>query len=151
MKTSFAIELRESSRAGYEPSLHAVVVVEGRASSDPDIKEVFVNGSVKWPSDGIAIRTEHGGQVETRAQPVRARDGSISIVARATSAIKAAVAAGKTRASVEFHALESRRTGSGIREVISAMVIGAALTSAPAYDTTSAELRSRRQERPIWL
>ena len=45
--------------------------------------------------------------------------------------------------------LEQRRTGSGIREVISALVTGAALVSRPAYDHTRAEVRSRK--RRVWL
>ena len=149
-RRTFEVEIRESSRPGYEPSLHATILQEGRASSDPGIQEVFTPGSVQWPSEGIAIMTEHRGRVETRAQPVRARDGRITIRARATDAIKAAVAAGATRASIEFHALESRRTGSGIREVIQALVTGAALTSQPAYDSTRAEIRSKRRMR-VWL
>ena len=149
MRHVFDVEIRESDRAGYEPSLHAIMVQEGRAASGGR-KELFVPGSIEWPSEGVAILTEHRGAVETRAHPVRQRDGRITIRARATAAIKQAVDDGKRFMSVEFKALNERETRGGVREVLRAFVDAAALTAEPEYDTTTAEVRTANRHR-YWL
>lgn len=149
MRKSFQVEVREASRPGYEPMLRGVMLTEGRAASGGRA-EVFAPGSVTWPHDGVAIRTRHGGGVETRAQVLRGRDGTLSVTARATDAIRAAVKAGKRFMSVEFRALEERTTRGGVREVLRAFVDAAALVSAPEYDTTGAEVRARGRV-PHWL
>ena len=149
MKHSFEVEVREAERAGYEPTLRGVMLTEGRAASGGRA-EVFAPGSVSWPHDGVAVLAEHRGAVEVRAQPVRHRDGRITLTARATEAIRAAVESGKRFMSVEFHALEERTTKAGVREVLRAMVPAAALVSAPEYDTTAAEVRSTARRR-VWL
>ena len=145
---AFEVEVREE-RAGYEPSLHGTMLTEGRAASGGRA-EVFAPGSVEWPSQGVAILTEHRGKEETRAQPVRGRNGQITVMARATDAILDTVAAGKRFMSVEFRSLEERTTKAGVREVLRAFVDAAALTSSPEYDTTLAEVRSQPRRR-IWL
>ena len=144
----FAVEIREG-RPGYEPSLRGTMLTEGRAASGGRA-EVFVPGSVEWPSEGVAILTEHRGTVETRAQVVRQRDGRLTLTARATPAIKQAVEAGRKWMSVEFRALEERTTAGGVRELLRAFVDAAALVRAPEYDTTTAEVRSKRRMR-VWL
>lgn len=151
MNQTFDIELRESERPGYEPSLHGTIITEGRAASDGLVREVFTNGSVEWPRDGIAILTEHRGRIETRAHPVRHRDGRITFQTRATDEIRQAVASGKRYMSVEFRSISERTTASGVREILRALVDAAALTAAPVYDTTAAELRSRRRPPRFWL
>ena len=147
MRHSFEVEVRESSQAGYEPTLTGTILQEGRAASER--REVFAPGSVEWPSEGVAVLTEHRGAMEVRAQPVRHRDGQITITARATDAIRAAVSAGKRYMSVEFQSIEERTTKGGIREVMRALVSAAALVASPEYDMTTAEVRSTR--RRLWL
>ena len=140
-------------------NLEGVILQEGRASALPVPEtggaEVFVPGSVTWPSDGIGIRVGHDGGVETRAYPHREADGRIRIRAKATQAIKDAIAAGMEFMSVEYHALQERQTPSGVLEVLRALVDGAALTASPIHDTTSARLRSKQgmtmQRRTSWL
>ena len=144
----FEVEIREG-RPGYEPSLRGTMLTEGRAASGGRA-EVFVPGSVEWPSEGVAILTEHRGTVEVRGQVVRQRDGKLTLTARATDAIKQAVAAGRKWMSVEFRALEERTTKGGVREVLRAFVPAAALVSSPEYDTTRAEVRSQKKRR-VWL
>lgn len=140
MKTA-PVELRNRGR-----TLFATILQEGRAASG-GLREVFAPGSVQWSSSGIPIRTEHGGEEVARALPDRRSDGRIEVRARATRAIREAVASGKTRASVEFRALEDRVTRGGVREILEALLTGAALTAAPEYDSTSAEVRTRRRRR----
>ena len=141
------VELREANGVEH---LHATLISEGRAASH-DHLELFVPGSVEWPSSGVGILTEHRGQPEVHAHPVRERDGRISIRARATDAIKQAVASGKTKMSVEFVSISERRTQTGVREVLRAYVTAATVTSKPVYDTTSAEVRAQRTRRRVWL
>ena len=109
--------------------------------------------SATWPGDGVGVLLEHRGAPEVRAVPTREPDGRITIRARATDAIRRAVEAGKKFMSVEFRAIEERTTSGGVREVLRAFVDAAALTSAPEYDTTRAEVRERREHwrRIPWL
>ena len=149
-RLSFEVEVREASRAGYERTLHGVMIQEGRAASGGR-REVFAPGSVEWPAAGVGILTEHRGAIETRAHPIRHRDGRITLTSRATAGIRAAVESGKRFMSVEFNALEERTTKGGVREVLRAYVPAAALVSAPEYDSARAEVRSERRMRRVWL
>ena len=148
MRTSFEVEIRESETPGYEPSLRGVMLQEGRAASG--LKEVFTPGSVSWPHDGVAILTEHHGKAETRGTVVRERDGRLTITARATTAIREAVASGKRHLSVEFDSVSESTTRGGIRELLSAFVSAAALVADPEYTQTLAEVR-KRSPRRLWL
>ena len=131
--------------------LHGQIVQEGRAASGGRA-EVFAPGSVEWPATGVRILDDHGGPELARAFPHRDNLGRIHIRARATEAIRSAIAAGRSKMSVEFRAIEERTTKAGVREVLRAIVDAAALVSNPEYDTTAAELRDqRRQRRRIWL
>lgn len=149
MRHDFEVEIREAERPGYEPILRGTMLTEGRAASGGR-REVFAPGSVEWPSEGVAVRTEHRGETETRAQVIRQRDGRLTITGRATEAIQDAIAAGRRFMSVEFLAREERTTSGGVREILRAFVDAAALTARPEYDTTAAEVRSRGRLR-IWL
>ena len=147
MKHSFEIEIRQIE--GRDPELHGVILQEGRAASER--VELFAPGSVEWPTEGIAILAEHRGSVESRALPIRERDGRLTIKARATDALRAAVAAGKHHLSVEFHALAEKTTAGGIREIRSALVSAAALVSSPEYTQTAAEVRNQHRREWPWL
>ena len=141
------IELRET--AGRKPRLNGVILQEGRAAAGGR-SELFTPGSISWPESGISIRTEHRGAEETRAVPVREPNGEIRISAVATPRIAAAVRAGKDHLSIEFYALQEHRTAGGVREIVRALVDGAALTDDPEYQQAAAEVRNRRGRR-VWL
>lgn len=143
------MEIREADGG---PRLHGTILQEGRAAAGGRA-ELFAPGAVLWPDEGIEIRTIHKGAAEVRAVPTRARDGSITISAKATPAIVEAVRAGKTGMSVEFMALSEMRTAAGVREIERAYVGGAALTSVPEYSQTSAELRDKQPAGrvTVWL
>lgn len=143
----FEIEIRQE--ANREPTLHGVMLTEGRAASGGR-KEVFAPGSVSWPSEGVEIAPSHKAASESRAHPVRGGNGELRITARATEALRSAVQAGAKFMSVEFHALEERTTEGGVREILRCLVMRAALVSNPEYDTTAAELRNKKRPR-VWL
>ena len=146
MKHSFEIEIRQAAEGG---ELHGVMLTEGRAASGGRA-EVFAPGSVQWPSEGVEIAPGHELPTETRAHPIRQRDGKLTLKTRASDALRNAVEAGRKFMSVEFHALEERTTAAGVREILRALVVRAALVPRPEYDTTAAEIRSK-QGRRVWL
>lgn len=138
MINSIEVEIRE--QAGREPTLHGIMLQEGRAASGGR-RELFAPGAIEWPSEGVAILTQHRGEIESRGHVVRQRDGRLVLTARATEGIQRAVAAGKRFMSVEFKTLRERVTKGGIREIQRAFVDSAALVDRPEYDMTSAEVR----------
>ena len=98
--------------------------------------------------NGIAIRTEHRGREVGRAIPSRQTNGEIRIAAKATPEIQAAFAV-KRFMSVEFRSLAENMSPAGVREIALAFVDAAALTNAPEYTQSRAEIRSRG--RRVWL
>ena len=146
MKHSFEIEIRQAE--GREPELHGTMLTEGRAARER--LEIFAPGSVQWPSEGVEIAPSHALPSEAKAHPVRHSDGRLTLRTRATDALRQAVENGARFMSVEFHSLREKRTKGDIREILSALVVRAALVSNPEYDTTAAEVRSK-QGRRVWL
>ena len=142
MRRASPVEIREADGGRH---LYGVIVQEGRAARRR--REVFAPGAVEWPAAGVGILTRHHGDPEARAVPVRESDGRITIKARATEAVREAVAAGRRFMSVEFHALRERRTEGGIREILRALVPDVALVTEPEYDMTGAEVRQRGRYR----
>ena len=110
--------------------------------------ELFIPLSVIWPVNGIAIRTQHRGPEVGRAIPSRETNGEIRISTPATSAIREAFAV-KRFMSVEFRSLAENMSPAGVREIALAFVDAAALTNAPEYTQSRAEIRSRG--RRVWL
>ena len=145
LKFVIPAELREATEG---PMLRGTVLQEGRASAGGRA-EVFAPLSVLWPSDGIALLSEHRGSELARAVPVRDADGSLRIETRATPAILEAYATRKYF-SVEFHAISEVRTKGGIREITRALVDAAALVASPEYSQASAEIRAHNC-RKYWL
>ena len=134
-----AVEIREAAEG---PELRGVMVQEGRAATGGR-RELFAPGSIQWPDAGIGILLAHRTAPEVRAVAARESDGRITVRAPATPAIREAVAAGKRFLSVEFFSIEERTTAGGVRELLRALVPTVALTAAPEYDMTVAEIRRR--------
>ena len=139
-----AVELREHGADG--DRLHATILTEGRAASGGRA-EVFAPGGASWPATGIDLRVDHGTPPEIRGVlPVRGSGGAIQIAAKATAAVREAVQGGKRFASIEFIPQEERKTRGGVREVLKSLIIGAALTASPEFDSTAAELRMKQAQ-----
>ena len=148
LAVSAAVEIR-AAEDGNPPQLFGVMVTEGRAASGGRA-ELFTPGSVEWPADGVGILLAHRAAPETRAAAERQPDGRITLTGEATPAIREAVEGGRQYMSVEFHSLAERTTKGGVREILRAYVPDAALVDRPEYDTTAAEVRTRRRRR-LWL
>lgn len=145
------LELREEE--GQEPTLHGVIIQEGRAATGGRA-ELFAPDSVTWPADGVEIATRHLGPAETRAAVTRDEQKRLTIAAKATPRIVQAYNEGKRHLSVEFVATRSRITKGGVREILRAVVDKAAMVERPEYDVATAELRSAAdiEERArLWL
>ena len=139
-RLSATVEVRDSDSG---PVVGVTLIQEGRAATGGRA-ELFAPGSLQWPSEGIPLRTEHLGGDAIRIHPHRDAELRISASAPASPPIVEAVRGGKTHASVEFHALEEVSTSAGVREIRSALLVGAALVDAPEYEQTRVEIRSRR-------
>lgn len=135
--TEQLFEIRET--AGREPEITGILLQEGRIARRR--KELFAPGAICWPSEGVEIRTRHRVPGNVRGHPVRDRNGTIRITARATPEIEQAVRSGKAHMSIEFHALEQRFNESGVREINRAIVPSVALVARPEYIQTRAEIR----------
>ena len=143
--TAIPVELRAADGAQW---LSGVVLQEGRMGTSR--KELFAPLSVTWPAEGITVRTAHLQDDVGRAIPTRHEGGEIRIKVPATPEIRKAWDAGKRFFSAEFHALkEETRAAAGIRELLSAYLVGASLVAAPEYQQAVAELRHKR--RRVWL
>ena len=143
--STIAVELRGADGAQW---LSGVVLQEGRAGTTR--KELFCPQSVTWPAEGIIVRTTHLQDDVGRAIPTRHAGGEIRIKVPSTPEIRSAWDAGKRFFSAEFHALEETRAAAGIRELLSAYLVGASLVAAPEYKQAVAELRHKSKAR-VWL
>ena len=139
------VEIRETE-AG--KTLHGILIQEGRVGSQR--REIFSPLSLMWSSTGVAIRTEHRGVEVARAIPKRETNGEIRISAPASEDIVAAYEEGKRFLSIEFHALQESRSGSGVREISEAFLPAVAMVSNPEFSQAVSEVRSRGHRR-IWL
>ena len=137
--TAIPVEIRDTDGAQW---LSGVILAEGRAGSTR--QELFAPGAAQWPAEGVVLRTEHLRGEVGRAVPTRHPGGEIRIRLKATAEIRQAYEAGKRFLSAEFHALQEQRSA-GIREVLSALLVGAAMVSDPEYVQATAELRSKRK------
>ena len=122
------------------------IIEEGRVASDR--REVFTNGSVKFPHEGVQLLRGHHGEEVLTFLPKH--DGSEirideplpdTILGRK---IRAEVKSGRNSLSVEFHSLEEGIV-SGVREVRSALVEAVALVEAGSYSQARAEVRARKR------
>lgn len=136
--TAIPVEIREADGSQW---LSGVVIAEGRAGSTR--QELFAPGSAQWSADGIVVRATHLQGEVGRAVPTRHPGGEIRIRLKATPEIRSAFESGKRFFSSEFHALKVQHSA-GIREVLSALLVGAAMVDDPEYKQATAELRNRR-------
>ena len=79
MKIGFEVEVRESDKPGYEPTLRGVMLTRGagRIRRTGRSLHAWVRS---WPHDGVVRSVPStGGKSEARGQVVRERDGRLTI------------------------------------------------------------------------
>ena len=150
-----AIEVREDAGGGPGRIVGTLLTYNEKASDRP---EVFRQGSLSWPEDGIVLREQHD-----RAQPI-ARvvpelrgdkviiDALLPDTGRARDAVTM-IREGVFRGlSVEFAGAKSSQV-SGIRFIDSARLVGAGLVDDPSYSGSRVDVRSKGKARPrrVWL
>lgn len=156
------IELRNSEREGSPGRITGTVLKYGTRGEKG--RETFARDSLTWPESGIRVDVEH------LSSPVK---GSVALpVAVAVPFVEGdevridteledteqarALASFMRRGlyrsmSVEFRSARTRWTN-GVREVVQAVLVGAAVTDRPSYEGTSAALRTEEGRRRLaWL
>ena len=149
------LEFREDVTRGGPGRISGVILPFGRVAGDR--RELFTPGSVTVPDGGIALLAEHRGREVMRFVPVE-RDGELRIDAAIPDTaigreIAEDVRSGRRAAlSVEFHSI-SEGLVQGVREIRSALLTGAAIVKAGAYQQSVAEVRARADHRRVltWL
>ena len=126
--------------------MRGVLIQEGRAATG-GLREVFTNGSLVWPPQGVEILAKHRGKIETYTTPERQADGSIHFAVPLNDALRDAWNDGRRYMSVEFAPLREKRTRGGVREIQKAILLAGALVPDPEYDFAKVELRSESKKR----
>ena len=111
-----------------------------------DRAEMFLPGSVSWPSDGVVLRRQHNrSEPILKFVPVEA-DGQLTVDAlipetRAGADALAEVKSGLLSGlSVEFKSIKEDVVG-GVRKISDAVLVGAGLVDSPSYSQAVVEAR----------
>ena len=137
-----AIEFREDVTRSGPGRITGTILPLGRIAGDR--KEVVIPGAVQWPSEGVKLLAEHRGREVMRFVPVE-RDGELQIDEALPDSELGRFVADEVRSgrrsglSVEFHALAAAMVQT-VREIRSALVTGAAIVKAGAYNQATAEV-----------
>ena len=128
------------------------IIEEGRVASDR--REIFTNGAVKFPHEGVQLLRGHGGAaIMTFIPKHEGAEITINELLPETELgrrVASEVRSGeRSSLSVEFHSL-SEGTVSDVREVRSALVEAVALVEVGSYSQASAEIRAHRKRRHRW-
>ena len=147
-----SVELRaDDSRQSPGRLTGTLLVYEERALDRP---EVFREGSLTWPDEGVILNVQHNRQaLITRFTPtVEGRALKLDVPLPDTTMGRDAATMVRngtvTGLSVEFEPIEEGRRG-GLRELRRAMLKAAALVDSSSYRTT-VEVRHGRRRR-VWL
>ena len=147
---SATIELREAAES--PGRIVGTLIETGRVAVDQ--KEVFVPGSIMFPSNGVELLAEHRGRRILRFMP-EVDGSSVRIDAALPDnslgrEVAAEVRSGRKKGlSIEFFPTSEARV-SGVREIRSALVDKVAVVRAPAYEQATVEVRQRRPFK-FWL
>lgn len=147
-----AIELRADDTRQSPGHLYGVLMTYGQRSRDR--AEMFLDGSLAWPNDGIIINRQHKRDSPIMRVVPELRGNQVVIDSPLPDTTAGRDAAQEIRdgllkgLSVEFKARSEQLRG-GIRQIASAFLPSAALVDSPSYDTT-VEVRSKGRGR-IWL
>ena len=155
------IEIREAERDDSPGRITGTVLKYGTRGEKG--RETFAPGSLTWPESGIRVDVEHlsspvkGSVAMPVAVAVPFVEGDeVRIDAELENTEQARALASfmrkglYRRMSIEFRHARTRWTR-GVREVVQAVLVGAALTDTPSYADTSASIRTEGRRRKAWL
>ena len=119
------------------------------ATQASDRPELFENGSLTWPAEGLVLRRQHRrDQPILKFIPIEA-DGQLRIDAPIPDTIAGRDAAEEIRTklltglSVEFRAIR-QSVVAGVRRIAKGVLTGAGLVDSPAYADATVEAREAR-------
>ena len=122
-----------------------------------DRAEIFEQGALTWPNDGVLLREQHNRQAPiVRFTPTEA-EGRLAVDIPLPDTQRGRDAAvmvknGTLRGlSVEFHAERESRRADGLRVIQRARLVGAGLVDSPSYTGATVEARAKGRRRRLWL
>ena len=153
-----AVEVREDEGRLGPGRLYGVVMPYGKRASDRP--ELFEEGSLTWPDDGIVLNRQHSRKSPVmRVIPTVVGD-EVRIDQRLPDSTAGRDAATEIRQglfkglSIEFVSLRESIVG-GVRRISSAALKAVALVDLPSYSAAAVELRAKAVARPsevtLWL
>ena len=149
------VELLEDVERRSPGRLVGTLLTYGEKSSDR--AEVFAPGSLSWSPQGVVLRRQHD-----RSQPIlrfipELLDDKLVIDAILDDTLVGRSTATEIRSglftglSVEFRASKERQR-EGLREIVSAELVGAGLVDSPSYANSHVDLRHKGlRRRRVWL
>ena len=148
------IEVREDDTRRSPGRLTGVLLTYGERAADR--AELFEDGALKWPDNGVVLRRQH-----QRGEPItwivpELRGGAVVLDAPLPDTVAGRDAANEIRSglmvglSVEFSPTAIRRVG-GVRHIRAAILNGAGLVDDPSYAGSRVEVRGRNGRRRLWL
>ena len=149
-----AIEVRVDASRLSPGRLFGTLLTYGEMASDRN--EVFEQGSLTWPDDGIIINRAHAQNWPVLRAVPSVRGNAVVLDVPLPDTVAGRDSASEIRGgllrglSVEFLAKKQRFEG-GVRRISAAVLTGAGLVSAPAYKGSSLEVRGKGRRRHIWL
>ncbi len=149
-----AVELRADETRQSPGRLRGVLMTYGERAKDR--AEVFADGALSWPDEGVILNEQHNRQAPImRFTPtVDGREVRIDVALPDTQRGRDAATMVKngtmTGLSVEFRAVHEGVRG-GLREVRAARLLGAALVDSGSYRTPVEVRERKRGKRRLWL
>ena len=147
-----AIELRQSD-AG-PGRLSGVLLTYGERAHDRP--ELFEQGALAWPDNGIVLRRQHQRGAPIMRVVPEVRGDQVILDAELPDTAAGRDAAAEIRAgllpglSIEFRSTGERMAG-GVRRIAGALLTGAGLVDTPSYAGSTVEVRQRGRRRRLWL
>ena len=151
-----SIELRADDTMTGPGRIAGTLIRYGERAADRP--EVFEDGALRWPSNGIVLNRQHSRAAAIMRVVPEVRDGAVVIDAPLPDTAAGRDAAREVRdglftgLSVEFRATGQRFVG-GVRRIRAALLNGAGLVDSPSYagSRVRVEARGRNRGRRLWL
>ena len=149
-----SIELRADDSLASPGRLTGTLLTYGERASDR--AEVFEQGSLTWPAEGVLLRRQHVRSTPIMRVVPEVRGAAVVIDAPlpdtaagrdAATEIRGGIMAGL---SVEFRATAQRYVA-GVRRIAAAGLTGAGLVDDPSYSGSRVEVRGGQGRRRVWL
>ena len=150
---SCALEFREDTTGDTPGRLVGTILTYGERASDRP--ELFEEGALTWPADGVVLNRQHLAQAPIMRIVPEVRGAAVVVDQPLPATVAGKDAAAELRAglfkglSVEFRAL-TEEYRAGVRRIRTAFLGGVGLVTSPAYANSTAEVRDRAGDGRRW-